>query len=178
MQIAVVAWGSLVWQPRNGHGELCTEPGAEWSNDGPALPIEFARISSDGRLTLVVVPYYDSATPTLWQFSCHPDLDAAIANLAQRETNAPLDRIHAVDAHGIRNGEADPAVAAVVTSWVADRPDVDAAIWTGLPPGPRWQPYGGFSPRAALDYVATLISLACLRSSNFWILPVEVLGRS
>ena len=48
MRIAVIGWGSLLWSPR-------TLPLAgTWSSDGPVLPIEFARISVDGRLTLII----------------------------------------------------------------------------------------------------------------------------
>ena len=44
----VLAWGSLVWDPR----ELQTA--AKFAPDGPLLPIEFCRISADGRLTLAI----------------------------------------------------------------------------------------------------------------------------
>lgn len=39
-QIAIIGWGSLVWDPR----DLPIE--SPWHDDGPELPIEFARISS------------------------------------------------------------------------------------------------------------------------------------
>jgi hypothetical protein len=51
-RIAVLAWGSLTWD----QGELKTR--SEWYEDGPLMPIEFARISLDGRLTLVIKPGY------------------------------------------------------------------------------------------------------------------------
>ena len=49
-KIACIAWGSLVWDPR----ELPVT--AVWRRDGPALPIEFARCSVDRRITLVIDP--------------------------------------------------------------------------------------------------------------------------
>jgi len=49
VKIAVIAWGSLVWDPR----DLDIEP--EWREDGPLLPVEFARFSGRERLTLVLV---------------------------------------------------------------------------------------------------------------------------
>ncbi len=48
MTIVVLGWGSLYWAPR----ELRIRDG--WQADGPHLPVEFVRVSSDGRLTLVL----------------------------------------------------------------------------------------------------------------------------
>ena len=45
-KIAVLAWGSLVPEPR--------DLKAEFEPNGPLLPIEFCRVSDDGRLTLVI----------------------------------------------------------------------------------------------------------------------------
>ena len=53
MKIAVLTWGSLVWERR----EL--QAASDFVADGPLLPIEFCRISRDGRLTLVL-----EGTPT------------------------------------------------------------------------------------------------------------------
>ena len=50
MKIAILSWGSLLWQPK----DLQFNQEIGWSNNGPMLPIEFARISKDGRLTLVI----------------------------------------------------------------------------------------------------------------------------
>ena len=50
MKIAILAWGSLIWQPK----DLLLDTEFGWKEDGPILPIEFARISKDGRLTLVI----------------------------------------------------------------------------------------------------------------------------
>jgi hypothetical protein len=48
MKVLVLAWGSLVWDP----GAL--RLASNWMEGGPVLPIEFSRISDDGRLTLVI----------------------------------------------------------------------------------------------------------------------------
>lgn len=50
MKIAILGWGSLIWNPENLN--YYTEFG--WSKNEPKLPIEFLRISNNGRLTLVI----------------------------------------------------------------------------------------------------------------------------
>ena len=61
MKIAVLGWGSLIWN--KGNLRLTTN----WTDGGPILPIEFSRISDDGRLTLVIddvmEPMCQLATP-------------------------------------------------------------------------------------------------------------------
>jgi len=152
VRIAVLAWGSLVWQPCNDHGELSTA--GDWQTDGPGLPIEFARISSDGRLTLIVTPGYPHSSRVLWTISGLDDLDAAVANLAARETNAPLDSIHGIGS-GRTLGSPHPSVVEVVSAWLGGKPHIDAAVWTGLGPGNGW-PAGGWSPERAADHLASL----------------------
>ncbi|HSG78287.1 MAG TPA: hypothetical protein VLD62_01810 [Acidimicrobiia bacterium] len=169
MRIAVLAWGSLVWQPSNDHGDLCVDPGHGWQPDGPELPIEFGRISADGRLTLIALPGYVATSPVLWRRSCHDRLDDAIDNLARRETNAPRRHIHSAGHSGVLNGSPDPSIGDAVTRWLTSRTDVDAAIWTGLPPGPRWSANGhdGFSTDAALAYASSLAGEVRARAAEY-----------
>lgn len=49
MKIACLGWGSLIWNP--GDLKIKTE---DWFSGGPILPIEFVRISTDKRVTLVI----------------------------------------------------------------------------------------------------------------------------
>ncbi len=48
MTIVCLGWGSLVWN-RGGLRLV-----GEWNEDGPAIPIEFARQPDNGRMTLVI----------------------------------------------------------------------------------------------------------------------------
>ncbi|MCJ7616171.1 MAG: hypothetical protein MUO43_06495 [Desulfobacterales bacterium] len=85
MKIACLAWGSIVWEPKD---LLIRQP---WFNDGPLLPIEFCRQSQDGRITLVITP---EKTPirTLWALFSVDQIDAAIDSLRSREGIPPKNR--------------------------------------------------------------------------------------
>lgn len=169
MEIAVLAFGSLVWQPRNAHGALAVRAGARWKANGPRLPVEFARISSDGRLTLVVLAGYPVESQVMWIPSGHEELAEARANLAERETGAPLGAVHAVTSAGDVAGSPEPSIVAAVTAWMSRIPRLDAAIWAGLPPGSRWSEHGfdGFTPTAAVDYFGSLRGRTRRRATEY-----------
>jgi len=57
-KIAVIAWGSLVWDKRS------LRIADKFECTGPRLPIEFCRISGDGRLTLVIDETNGAECPT------------------------------------------------------------------------------------------------------------------
>ena len=77
---AILGWGSLLWNPKI----LNYVKEVGWLEDGPVLPIEFSRISNDGRLTLVItengtyVKTYFAMSNYLWT-------NEAIDNLVERE---------------------------------------------------------------------------------------------
>jgi|ERR1700676_129292 len=123
MQIAVIGWGSLIWCP----GLLLIR--TKWRPDGPLLPLEFARISRDGRLTLVIHPGSLDAC-TYWALSAAETLPEARKNLRVREA-CSLQDIHSVAVQP----QADNALSEIearVNKWLLTRDGVEAAIWTGL----------------------------------------------
>lgn len=122
-----IGWGSLVWDPR-------ALPCGPWHEDGPLLPIEFARESMDARLTLVICPGAPRV-PTLWTVLDVSSLDAARQQLGVREYENAGPRWIAQnigfwsEEQGTQRGtEAD-----TVAAWARPR-EVMGAVWTSLPP--------------------------------------------
>lgn len=148
MRIAVLGWGSLIWDPRS----LAISNG-QWHPDGPSLPIEYARIASPGkpgeRLTLAI-RYGVPNVQVLWIESGLKTLERARRNLANREGTSP-DKIGYATAsesrmksltqappevmvgttHEARIAMTDKLVEALNT-WREDH-GLEAVIWTDLP---------------------------------------------
>lgn len=82
-RIVVLAWGSLVWDP----GDLDLEDGT-WHEDGPLLPVEFSRVSSDRRLTLALTRGADPVR-VLWAYMRTDTVGEAVWSLSQREGAKP-----------------------------------------------------------------------------------------
>lgn len=124
MRIAVIGWGSLIWDPR----DLQIED--EWYTDGPMLPVEFARVSSRNRLTLVLsggAPLREA----LWAIGRKTTLAEAVTNLAKREgtKDSNIGRWPCTGIVGIF----EKRMASIVAAWAQER-RLDAAVWTALGP--------------------------------------------
>lgn len=163
MKVAVLGWGSLLWEPTpQGIAPATVGPWHKW---GPSLPIEFARVSSSraGALTLVVVP--GPSPPrvahqrTVWALSPKTDLESAIYRLKTRE-GCPLEKIHALPDAGVHSKAVPPSIEELVKEWLRGHPEFDHVIWTGLEsnwnihdgPGAK---YGPFSAEAGMEYLLT-----------------------
>ena len=155
MKIAILAWGSLVWDPR----ELQTA--AKFAADGPLLPIEFCRISADGRLTLAIDEDFGAICKTYSASSALDSLDAAIENLQAREGMAHARAVGFVETASGRQSDfavqSHPQVVATIGAWV-ESAGYDAAIWSALKSNFGDWGKGGepFSVSAALRYLETL----------------------
>jgi hypothetical protein len=145
MKIACLGWGSLVWNP----GVLrCID---DWRDDGPELPLEFARTSQDGRLTLVLVAGAQ-AVSTLWTELDYTKPLHAQEALAGREGCS-------LSAIGLWPGKAPehgPGVVDAIAKWAAAR-GIDAVVWTAL--RPKFNNVDGQAPESAAAAVAYLRQL-------------------
>ena len=153
MKIAVLGWGSLIWKT----GSLHTT--GEWKTGGPVLPIEFSRISDNGRLTLVIDEKNGAPVPTRYVFSSLTDLRLAITDLKERENTPYRDRIGYIDTlnnnHNSWAWKSHPNACKIIRAWAVHQ-KIEAVVWTAI--GPRFVEKTGeaFSPKAALRYLAIL----------------------
>ncbi len=153
MRIAILGWGSLIWDPRKLH------LAGGWQEGGPILPIEFSRISDNGRLTLVIDEKHGADVPTRYALSSLSDLDLAITDLQKQESTPYRDRIGFADLLHARNCERaqvkHPSACERIRAWAGAR-QFDAVVWTAI--GPRFREKTGepFSVDAAVRYLGRL----------------------
>jgi hypothetical protein len=151
VKIAIVAWGSLVRDPRD------LNTAATFAPNGPLPPVEFCRISADGRLTLVIDERFGDVCTTYSAESAHDDLDAAIENLRAREGTTAREVGFAEPASDRQSEiamERHPQAVASIAAWAASN-GYDAAIWTALKSNfDEWGKAGEpFSVTAAIRYL-------------------------
>jgi hypothetical protein len=127
--IACLGWGSLIWH----QGNLPIV--GDWQPDGPSLPLEFARQSTEGTnadaLTLVLVPGPYPLARSLWSYLDVKTPAEAREVLGTREKvpEKYWKKSIALWEESDKNEPANPAVA----SWARDR-GLSAVVWTALPP--------------------------------------------
>ncbi|MDD5155095.1 MAG: hypothetical protein PHF11_01240 [Candidatus Omnitrophica bacterium] len=121
MKIACLGWGSLVWNPQDLPVRI------PWFNDGPLLPIEFARLSQGERITLVLVADMPCVR-SLWALMSITDLDQAKKELARRE-RTDIANIGSWPPNSNARHEFDK----VIGEWAIQK-NLEAVIWTALSP--------------------------------------------
>lgn len=141
--VLILGWGSLIWDL----DDLAPHVAPPWRMaQGPALPLEFSRISPKRLmgLALCIDEARGTPCPTHAIRSRRADLAAARADLAARE-RAPLERIAWADR---RTGAAEGPGAAHVMVW-AEQVGAAGAVWTGLAPNFEEMSGRGFDLAAA-----------------------------
>jgi hypothetical protein len=147
LKIACLGWGSLIWRPDS----LLIR--REWFIDGPLLPIEFVRQSSDGRLTLVLT---NSAKPvrTLWALMATEDLKDAKESLRVRE-GIPKSKLETSITSVLKDEEIADSIKQTIQNWLKTS-NLDAAIWTSLPPKFNGEDDKEPTLTQAIEYLQTL----------------------
>lgn len=123
-KIACLGWGSLIWDPR----QLPIR--GEWFRDGPFAPVEYARQSDDGRITLVIDPKAEPVR-VLWAHMLPTKLKDAQIALRDREGILATNWLSRIGSW--KSGDPPPPNIPQLPKW-ADARDLDAVIWTALPP--------------------------------------------
>ena len=164
MKIAILGWGSLIWDKR----DLPIIGG--WQTGGPVLPIEFSRISKDGRLTLVIDEQNGKDVTTRFALSELENLDDAIAILRSRESNPPKERIGFVDllanAERQESRQCHPKACDQIKSW-AQANGWQAVIWTALISNFNDKRGVQFSEAAAIAYLSGLTGETKMRAFEY-----------
>ncbi|MHC4549416.1 MAG: hypothetical protein ACYTEZ_11635 [Planctomycetota bacterium] len=120
MRIAIIGWGSLIWDKRR------LPPGGSWSKGGPTLPIAF---SQGPRPNLVVDGARGRETSTHYALSHRTSLADAIADFCDRD-DASLQSVGFVSPTKISREEG-PERAVVfdrIRTWCGQA-GFDAAVW-------------------------------------------------
>ncbi len=159
-QVAVIGWGSLIWSAER------LRVDSRWRRDGPRLPVEFARISQDGRLTLVIEPSSPEQT-TYWALSGLRTLDEARENLRLRERATSPSAIHYLERFGDGSATIPNLVEERVRRWLGEHAELKAAIWTGL--ASNWELIrgAGFTPEQGVSYLEHLSGDAYERAKEY-----------
>lgn len=159
MKIAILGWGSLIWDP-------CGLPlRGKWQTGGPILPIEFSRISGDCRLTLVIDPEYGAPVPTRFALSARHDLEDAVCDLRTREGTV-LRRIGYVDVTQGTQCSRCQQIGDTVKTWT-EAHGFDAVVWTDLPSNFEEKIGCPFSLDTALEYLNKLPQHAAKRAREY-----------
>ncbi|WP_295855421.1 hypothetical protein [uncultured Xylophilus sp.] len=122
MTIACLGWGSLLWKS----GALLLA--STWQDDGPRLPVEFARVGDGGELATALCPGA-ALQSTWWALLATDDLATAREQLRIREA---IDREHP-EWVGSSDRAADDAASRAIEAWRRER-GLQAVVWTALPP--------------------------------------------
>jgi hypothetical protein len=124
MVIACLGWGSLIWNP------VDLPVSSEWKNDGPFLPIEFARESADGRMTLVLVDK-QKTVQSLWTYLQVSSIEEAKSALAEREGISDKYIEYSVGYWDSASNSMHGKCSDVIQSWAMEK-GLDGVVWTNL----------------------------------------------
>ena len=165
MRIAILAWGSLLW---DGGREFDDQHGP-WQYDGPELNLEFSRVSKTrlGALTLVIDENHGVLTTVAWCVSTRRHLEDAVSDLRCREGTA--DRyIGRIVVNDTSRGSAPDTI----LIWAKGK-NLDAVVWTSLRSNfaeKTGEP--SFSVKAAIDYMKTLSPAGKAKAAEYvWRAP-------
>jgi hypothetical protein len=163
MNIAYLGWGSLIWKP--GSASSLAIAGS-WETDGPPLPIEFARVSGDGSLTIVLHPDVPNVQ-VLWARTLTQNIETALLDLKKRERTTNVDRIGFVCIpNSSKRCNVIPTIWQRIEQW-AKQKGLDAVVWTDLSSNFKEKTGLDFSEENAVAYISSLSGEALAKAENY-----------
>lgn len=116
MRIAILGWGSLIWDERKEFDQTH----GEWAPDGPSLKLEFSRVSQsrDGALTLVIDERNGDECEVSYALSTRSNIEDAVCDLKCREGTV-LKRIGCILANDRRLDR--PKAPDTITNWMYEK---------------------------------------------------------
>jgi hypothetical protein len=152
LSIVILGWGSLIWDPR----DLPRE--GMWQKEGPRLPVEFSRVSGDGRLTLVIDQAVGVPVNTRYVLSPRTFTSDAVKDLAAREGTGPsqIGFVDVVEASSSADRKPEQQFAcAAVRAW-CDEHRFNGAVWTALNSNFQDETGTEFSVESVITYLNNL----------------------
>ncbi len=152
MTIAIIGYGSLIWDL----DDLAPKVAGDWRmGAGPAMPVEFTRVSQKRiqALVLVIENGLEQYSPTSYIASRRDRLEDAKQDLAERE-RTHLGHIGWATRDGDARSHHDGTAEAVV-NWLAGT-NFSAAVWTDLNGNFHEHTGRPFNHRDGLEYLKTL----------------------
>jgi hypothetical protein len=153
MKIAVLGWGSLLWDPKD--LRLATP----FELTGPNLPIEFCRVSKNRRLTLIIDETFGTLCRTYAATSACNNLEEAVENLRVREDMSSAADVGFVETASQKRSpvatKRHPQVVETIADWALNA-GYAAAIWTALDSHFDNQTAEPFSVNAAMRFLENL----------------------
>jgi hypothetical protein len=150
--IAILGWGSLLWDKR----EDFDKQRERWQYDGPALKLEFSRISESrgNALTLVIDPDHGSDCEVAYCLSKRNNLHDAIADLRCRE-GTTLVKIGYLDLTSGKLRSRDGGSKNAIKTWATDK-KIESVIWTDLDSNFLNKKGAAFSVTGAISHLKEL----------------------
>ena len=167
-QIAILGWGSLLWDSRPNFDENH----GPWQLAGPNLKVEFSRISESrsGALTLVVDSDNGSPCRVAYAISKRREPEDAICDLRSREGTVRKN-IGIYYSDGTQGQSKNPATLAAVIPW-AEKLGLDVVVWTDLATNFKEQTKLEFSVQNAIAHLQTLDAKAKVSAVEYvWRAP-------
>mgnify|MGYP003583851873 CR=1 FL=1 len=128
MKVAILGWGSLLWDKRPEFDSLHDD----WKFDGPALKIEFSRVSKTRKdaLTLVLDKENGELCNVAYSFSSRKKPYDAICDLTDREGTV-MKNIGFWFSDSSCSQSRDKDVLDIIKCWALNK-KIDVVIWTDL----------------------------------------------